>query len=523
MFTVSDVKIKPDNKVSQMIYSETNEYYTFDSDTNEYTWESEYNIMEHRSHISSELIEDWLTAVMNYVNNYNSKLNISNIKFEVMEIRENAMYSYKKYINNALVEEGWKDYGMISESDMDAWVTGVTNFRKKFNMPLPKDKMKESLNKINTVRNMSTSPFDSDTSGSTPNLLSAIATLTTDPCNFPSKITEAVKTGTSGPIDKMKNSIIGLKKEININISKSTDDFNIAVGPTMDPVINTVETQVNNRSDEDDVADEYYRKNYAQELELINKRLEKINTSTPKNTSGTSGTNETSGEFTSDDNYENNDIILSTSNGYEIPTWMSTNISNAMKARFSNNGVPDKSTIDRYNEHKTFFFQTFQKYNVPTQLTVLSIIESNVKNISKENSATAKGMWQFIRLVGQDYGLLQLALKPGLGEDYNKYNSKNYDIVSTYDKRDEMEPSTIAAAKLLRDIRKGRKKIYNWLLVAAGYNWGGGNVSKAITKAGSDASLWDVWKRMPLETRNYVCLVIGLCNYLGYSLEPLFE
>lgn len=520
-YTISDAKIKPKNNVSQMIYSETNEYYTFNSDNNNYTWESERNIMERYSNIPSEDLEEWLTAVMNYINNYNSKLAKPIIKYEISEMRANAMYNYQKYINDVLVDEGWMDYGMVPKLEMDAWVSGVKNFRKKNNIPLLKDKINDVLKKIHNTRNLIKSPYDDDISGSSPNIITAIGYATTDLCKFPSKIIEAVKTGISTPIDKMKNTVMGLKKEINMEIHKSTDDYNIVVGPLMDPVIETVETQVNDRSDEDDLAEEYYEKKLAHELELIKARLERINEqySSSNNYNNTNSNNSNNMDNGNDEDYN---VIISSGNGYEIPSWMSTNINNAMKTRFTK-GVPDQSIIDRYNDNKAFFFKTFQNYNVPTQLTVLSIIESNVVNISKENSATAKGMWQFIRLTAQDYGLLELALKSGLGEDYNKYNSKNYDIVSTYDKRDELEASTIAAAKLLRDTRKSRKKIYNWLLVAAAYNWGGGNVSKAITKAGSNATLWDVWKRMPLETRNYVCLIIGLCNYLGFSLDPLFE
>lgn len=520
-YTVSDVKIKPADNVSQMIYSETNEYYTLDSSTNEYTWESERNIMEHRSNISSEHFDDWLEAVMNYINDYNDGLGEPSVRFEISALRNNAMYNYKKYLNGTLVEEGWMDYSMVSEKEIDAWVTGVVNFRKENNIPLPKEEASASLNQVNSVRNLGTSPYDDDTSGSTPNIVSAISCATTDPCKFPSKLLEAVKTGLSGPMDKINNIVMGLKKEVNLNLSMSVDDFNTAVGPVMDPVINAVETQVNNRSDEDDVADECWRKQFARELELMNQRLAS-NDNGGGGGGGNSGEDGSGGDSSGGDDTDDDSPIITTSSSYEIPAWMTANIDNAMKSRFAK-GKPAQDTLDRFNANKSYFFKVFQKYNVPTQLTVLSIIESNVKNISTENSATAKGMWQIVRLSGQQYGLLKLALKPGLGEDYNKYESKNYNIISSYDKRNQLEPSTEAAAKILRDIRKGRTKIYNWLLVAAAYNWGGGNVTKVITKAGKSATLWDVWKRLPLETRNYVCLVIGLCNYLGFSIDPLFS
>ena len=273
-YTVSDVKIRPADNVSPMIYTENDEYYTVDSSTNEATWESERNILEHHSNISSEHFDEWLEAVMDFINDYNDGLGEPSVRFEITALRSNAMYNYKKYVNGVMTQEGWMDYSMVPEAEMDPWVTGVVNFRKENNMPLPKEEASASLNQVSDTRNSGTSPYDDDTSGSTPSLTSAISCATTDPCKFPSKLTEAVKTGLSGPMDKLNNTVMGLKKKVNLDLSMSVDDFNTAVGPVMDPVINAVETQVNNRSDEDDVADECWRKQFARELELMRKKLE---------------------------------------------------------------------------------------------------------------------------------------------------------------------------------------------------------------------------------------------------------
>lgn len=512
-YTVTDSRNKPEDGVSKMKYGFTEEYYTLDSETNEYTWESEYKINEQYSKIPLELSEDWLDAVMAYINDYNSKLN-QNIKFKVDSGRSNAMYYTHKYINNVQVEEGWKDYGMLSGDEIDAWIDAVAEYHNREGIPMPGDDAKASLDKVNSLRSSLTTMFDSDTSGSTPSIPGAIALATSDPCKFPSAIIQAVKTGPTGPIDQMRNLINGAKQAINVAASISTDDFNTAVGSSMDPVTNTISQQVNGRSDKDNLAYEYFTKKYSTTIT----NMETVMEADPQETSGGNTTPQ------GGDNSSNEEpLLVSNNDKHEIPAWAREKITAAMKGRFGKNGVPSQDTISRYNTNKSYFASTFKKYGVPEQMTVLSIIESNVKNISTENSATAKGMWQFIRLTAQQYGLLKLQLKPGLGDNYNKYNSKNYNIVSSYDKRDQIEPATEAAAKLLRDIRKSRKKIYNWLLVAAGYNWGGGSVSKAITKAGNGASFWDVWKLMPLETRNYVCLTIGLNQYLGMSTDPLFE
>lgn len=505
-FTIIDSKNKPKDKVSKLRYGYIEEYYTQNSETNEYTWESEYKITEGYSEISPELLEEWLDSVMKYINEYNKKLN-QNITFKVDSRRTNAMYHTFKYINGIQVEEDWKDFGMIPEKEIDNWVYAVTEYYNAENIPMPRDKAKNFINDINNLRNIKTTAFDSNTN-SLMSISKAISTATTDPCKFPSNIMQAVKTGPTGPIDQIRNTIIESKEKIDSELRISTDDFNTAVGPTMDPVTNTVEEQLDNRTDKDDLQSEYISKKYP--TTIINMETVMENDDSQNNANDTSI-------------QEEEPLLESNNDKHEIPAWAAEKIAEAMKRRFKPNNIPSEKIINRFNKHKSYFSKTFEKYGVPEQLTVLSIIESNVVNITEENSATAKGMWQFIRLTAQDYGLLKLELKPGLGENYNKYNSKNYNIVSSYDKRDQLEPSTEAAAKALRDIRKVRKKIYNWLLVAADYNWGGGNVSKTIKKAGEGADFWEVWKLMPLETRNYVCLTIGLNQYFGMSIDPLFE
>lgn len=513
-YTISDVRNKPEDGVSKLRYGFTEEYYTLDSETNEYTWESEYKINEQYSKIPLELIEDWIDAVMAYIDDYNSKLN-QEVTYKVDLGRSNGMFRTYKYINGVEVEKGWKDYGMIPDDEIDAWVDAVTEYHDNAKVPMPGDDVKKSINEVKEKRNSGTTPFDSDTSGSTPSIPSAIATATSDPCKFPSAIIQAVKTGPTGPLDQMRNLVNGAKQKINVELNISTDDFNTAVGPSMDPVTNAIDTEVNSRSNKDNLLRDYYAKKYSTPITNMEKVME---TDLQEEQSGGNTSSQGGG-----DNSNEEPLLVSSNDKHEIPAWAREKITAAMKGRFGKNGVPSQETMTRYNNNKSYFASVFKKYGVPEQMTVLSIIESNVKNISTENSATAKGMWQFIRLTAQQYGLLKLQLKPGLGDNYNKYNSKNYNIVSSYDKRDQMEPATEAAAKLLRDIRKSRKKIYNWLLVAAGYNWGGGSVSKAITKAGNGASFWDVWKLMPLETRNYVCLTIGLNQYIGRSTDPLFE
>lgn len=498
-FTVSDVRIKPENNVTKMIYSEVEEYYTHNSETNDYTWESEYKILNRNSKIPSGSLNDWINAVMDYINDYNDNLPEQTVTYEILAVRTNAMYNYKKYINDILVDEGWADYGMIDDDEIEIWSDEVINFRKKNNLPISTDEINDALEKTKEERNNPNSPFDRDTSGTIPNIPSAIQALQINPCEFPAKITEAIKTGPTGPIDQFKGMVQGKKQEICQKISLSGDDFNANVGPVLDPVLKTVEAQTANVSNEQMSMEEYYRKKFAREKEVINDALASQDQMREAAENG--------------ELYSGGDDEAWISSGGEsayIPSWMEDNIKSAMNSRYKyNNGVPSKTVIDRFNSYKSYFFSTFQNQGVPVQMTVLSIIESGVGLVGdKENSATAKGMWQFIRSTAASYGLLK------------RYSTGA--VVPGTDKRTDYKASTPAAAKLLKNIRTGRS-FNNWIYVAAGYNWGGGNVSNAISKAGKGADIWTVWKRFPGETRNYVCLLIGLCRYLGMSIDPLFS
>ena len=499
-FTISDVRIKPENNVTKMLYSEMEEYYTHDSESGDYTWESEYKIINKNSKIPLGSLEDWLNSVMEYINGYNDRLPEQTVTFEISAVRSNAMYNYKKYINGIPVSEGWADYGMIDEKETKIWADEVVNFRKKNGLPLPTDETIKALEKTKEERNNPNSPFGRDTSGTIPNIPAAIRTLQINPCEFPAKLTEAVKIGPTGPIDQLKGMIQGKKQEICQNISMSSDDFNANVGPVLDPVLETIEEKTSNISNEEESSYDYYMKKFAREREIINDVM----------TSQSQSSGIVQDGMPDGMDMESDALIISGDGSYSIPAWMESNIKAAMNGRYKHNkGVPSKTIVDRYNSYKSYFFSTFQKQGVPVQLTVLSIIESGVGLVGdKENSATAKGMWQIIRSTAAAYGLLK------------RYSTGA--IVPGTDKRNDYTASTPVAAKLLKNIRTGRK-FNNWIYVAAGYNWGGGNVSKALSKAGKGADIWTVWKRFPLETRNYVCLLIGLCRYFGMSIDPLFS
>lgn len=121
----------------------------------------------------------------------------------------------------------------------------------------------------------------------------------------------------------------------------------------------------------------------------------------------------------------------------------------------------------------------FDSYGLPAELKYMAVIESAL-NPNAVSRAGATGLWQFMFSTGRMYGL---------------------NINSLVDDRRDPVKATHAAAKYIRDLYK----IYNdWILVIAAYNCGPGNVNKAIRRSGNKKDYWDIYYRLPRETRGYI-------------------
>jgi membrane-bound lytic murein transglycosylase D len=132
---------------------------------------------------------------------------------------------------------------------------------------------------------------------------------------------------------------------------------------------------------------------------------------------------------------------------------------------------------------KDYYFpmieDVFESYGLPTELKYMAVIESAL-NPNAVSRVGATGMWQFMNSTGKAYGLT---------------------INSIIDERRDPVKATHAAARYLKDLYK----IYNdWILVIAAYNCGPGNVNKAIRRSGNQKDYWDIYYRLPRETRGYI-------------------
>lgn len=140
------------------------------------------------------------------------------------------------------------------------------------------------------------------------------------------------------------------------------------------------------------------------------------------------------------------------------------------------------------------FEETLDKYDLPLELKYLAIIESAL-NPKARSRAGANGLWQFMYGTGKNMKL---------------------EISSFVDERRDPLKSTDAAARYL-------KKLYHiygdWYLAIAAYNCGPGNVNRAIRRSGNKTNYWEIYYRLPRETRGYVPAFIAASYLMNYYSE----
>jgi membrane-bound lytic murein transglycosylase D len=135
--------------------------------------------------------------------------------------------------------------------------------------------------------------------------------------------------------------------------------------------------------------------------------------------------------------------------------------------------------------------EELERRNMPTELALLPFVESAF-NPQAVSSAKAAGMWQFMPATGKYFDLTQNVFRD--------------------DRRDVLQ-STRAALDYLQ-------KLYDmfgdWHLALAAYNWGEGNVGRAIQRARDAGQPTDYTSlRMPNETRMYVPKLQALENVVA--------
>jgi membrane-bound lytic murein transglycosylase D len=117
---------------------------------------------------------------------------------------------------------------------------------------------------------------------------------------------------------------------------------------------------------------------------------------------------------------------------------------------------------------------------MPTEIALLPFVESAFNPVAK-STAKAMGIWQFMPATGKDFKLTQ-----------NVFRDERRDVLQ----------STHAALDYLQRLHR---QFGDWQLALAAYNWGEGNVAKAIKRNQAARLPTDYLSlKMPKETRDYV-------------------
>ncbi len=145
----------------------------------------------------------------------------------------------------------------------------------------------------------------------------------------------------------------------------------------------------------------------------------------------------------------------------------------------------------RFEKRRDYFESTFRKYGVPEELAALSIVESAVST-SAVSPVGAVGIWQLMKATAEDYGL---------------------QADEVQDDRRDVEKSTVAAAKMLRDLHRA---FGDWNLAVLAYNCGIGNVRKAIIRSGTSDDVWRLLDFLPKETQAYLPSLLATLYLLNY-------
>jgi membrane-bound lytic murein transglycosylase D len=139
-----------------------------------------------------------------------------------------------------------------------------------------------------------------------------------------------------------------------------------------------------------------------------------------------------------------------------------------------------RSSLERAGKYKEMILKTLRQYGVPQDLIYQAVAESGFQPQALNRRSGAGGMWQFMPFAGA-YGL-----------ERNGY----------FDERFDPQKSTEAYAKYMKYLYA---QFGDWYLAMAAYDWGAGNVQRAVARTGY-ADFWQLYRHnaLPGETKNYV-------------------
>ncbi|MDD3108365.1 MAG: transglycosylase SLT domain-containing protein [Alistipes sp.] len=158
-----------------------------------------------------------------------------------------------------------------------------------------------------------------------------------------------------------------------------------------------------------------------------------------------------------------------------------------------------KSITRRMLGYGKYYFplieQELARADLPLELKFVPVVESALNPIATSPGG-AVGLWQFMLPTGRQYGL---------------------EISSMVDERRDPMLSTRAACHYLKELYAIYK---DWTLALASYNYGPGNVNRAIQRAGANATTyWDIYPYLPTSTRDYIPALVALTYLYHYHAD----
>ena len=164
--------------------------------------------------------------------------------------------------------------------------------------------------------------------------------------------------------------------------------------------------------------------------------------------------------------------------GFKIPN-MENSVVDENLAKYSKRPDYLQRMANRSQKYLYHIIEEVTARGMPTEIALLPFVESAFVTNAKSR-VKAVGLWQFMPATGKHYEL-----------DQTMWKDERYDVLQ----------STAAALTYLQRLHD---EFDDWPLAFAAYNWGEGNVRRAIKRNQSLGLPTDYMSlKMPAETRNY--------------------
>jgi membrane-bound lytic murein transglycosylase D len=182
-------------------------------------------------------------------------------------------------------------------------------------------------------------------------------------------------------------------------------------------------------------------------------------------------------------------VLVSAPQVQDAATAESPSQENRTSRRESLNGY--SSALARLDLLRPTIIPILERENVPAEMAAIILRESG-GSVAALSAKGARGLWQLMPDTARRYGLT---------------------VDETLDERLDVEKSTVAAARYLKDLMT---QFRSWPLVLAAYNVGEHGLQRAIDRSHSeDFEVLSSLKALPAETRAYVPAVISDIRTVG--------